>query len=75
MAEQLKELTQTAYPWAKWHNGRPWRVREGEDFDCTVPGFRQTLYSHAKVIGMRVVSVVPEEGVVEFQFSKGVARG
>ncbi len=48
------------YPWAEWCDGK-WHVAfEGDDFSCTVNGFRAGLRKRATVKGLRVkISTVP----------------
>lgn len=70
MAQQLDRLehARSKYDWPTWTNGRPWRAKAGRDFDCSVVGFRQTLYTHARKAGLRV-SIAVRGDAVDFQFS------
>lgn len=71
MAEVLQkfESNRGRYPWHDWADGRPWRARQGVDFDCSPNGFRSTVYNYAKANKMRVqVTVSQEDKTVTFQF-------
>lgn len=56
------------YDWKRWENGKPYRAVKGEDFDCTVKGFRAVLYGRAKRRGL-TVRVAIRGSQVDFQFS------
>lgn len=70
MAETIKKL-ESGYPWKSWTNGKAWRAKFDEDFTCTVAGFRNALYAHAKRNGLKVSCNEKPGCVVEFQFQKG----
>lgn len=70
MAKQIsKPTSKLKYPWDKWTNGKWWRVKAGEDFDCTVPGFRNNLYQEAARRQLSVSTQVHHDEV-EFCFSE-----
>ena len=57
------------YPWQDWTDGQTWEVAKGADFECTLNSFRNGLYSIAKNLGMKVVSMtVPEDESIRFRF-------
>lgn len=57
------------YDWATWMNGSVYRATQGEDFDCSPEGFKNTLYSKAWQNDRKVIVSLGDD-FVEFQFSK-----
>lgn len=72
MAVAIERLNSSrSYPWDQWMNGTAYRAEPGVDFDCTIPGFRSSLYTQAKEKGRKVESYIVEKDgkeYVEFQF-------
>jgi hypothetical protein len=60
------------YPWGEWTDGKLRRATKGEDFDCTVDGFRCSVYAHARNHGYiaQVCRVRDDENSVEFRLTK-----
>lgn len=71
MAVKLREFKSARhiYDWKRWTDGSVWQARHGEDFKCSVSGFRASLYSHAARFN-KIVQVAMKGEVVEFQFVK-----
>jgi hypothetical protein len=62
------------YPWAKWTDGRIYKAKQGEDFECELVNFVQGLRMHAArnfENQKRVrTSIDVDEKTVTFQFYK-----
>lgn len=69
-------VRKTHYPWARWTDGRPWRLRRGRQFAGTVDGMRSTLITHARSrdIAVAIVTRTADEAArdearyIHFQF-------
>lgn len=72
MSRVISEFS--AYPWDRWSDGKKRRIVRGKDFDATVSGMRATLRYQASQRGCRLVTRVPSDGVIEFQFVHKEAR-
>lgn len=71
MAEVLKKIEPSSYPWHQWEDGKAYRVKRGEDFDCTLDSFESLLYKRARDRGYKLTRTRNDEaGTVDFQFSK-----
>ena len=73
MAERIKQSEFSGlsrYPWSEWTDGTPWRAKKGEDFSCSLDGFRAGLYNRAKAMGVKVRARTSGESI-EFQFDTG----
>lgn len=74
MAEELDALTPVplgrppTYPWGDWMNGRPWRIRRGEDFDIEAQNMARVVRGHAYRNRVRATARVVDGDTVEFQF-------
>ena len=67
-AFKSQERQRPPYPWTKWMNGKPWRVRRGEDFTCKTDSFRSMLRSYASEAGLGVRTNQEDAETVVFQF-------
>lgn len=78
MAERIKEFSKDrrgrpqTYPWKEWADGGIWRVTYGQDFNCSMNGFRSALHRWAERHQMTVTVRCVDDGVVEFQFKREV---
>ena len=57
MAEPLDampKLTRSAYPWAEWLDGRPWKTTRGTDFTVSVHSFVAIVYQAGQRHGLQV---------------------
>lgn len=72
MAQAIKGFSKKRfkYPWDKWTDGKCYRAVKGTDFTCEPSGFRNTLYSKAHLLGIRVKVSWVTGNTVEFQFNK-----
>lgn len=66
----MSTVVRGRYPWKKWLNGKRHTAQLGKEFACTATGFKNTLYSKAKVEGCTVKVSEKPNGVVEFCFTK-----
>lgn len=57
------------YPWAKWTDGRIYRVRRKKHFWCRVDSFMAGLRKRAAVLGVKVTADSHGDEV-KFQFCK-----
>jgi hypothetical protein len=78
MAERVEDVSaprrRRYYPWDKWTDGAVWRAKQDEDFTCSPASFQTALHLRARQEGMSVATGSPEEGIIEFQFSKKDAK-
>lgn len=83
MAVRLPDYTPSRriYPWDKWADGSAWRAVMGEDFHCTIKGFRSALRAFADRNHQKVTANArwrerngEQIRVVEFRFSKPLPR-
>lgn len=83
MAERMKAPTielnpdwrYQRYDWEAWQDGGEWVARKGEDFLCSLDGFRSSLYTRATRTNMRVKAVVdPVHEEVRFRFYPDLPR-
>jgi hypothetical protein len=74
MAERVEDVSaprrRRYYPWDKWTDGSVWRAKQDEDFTCSPASFQTALHLRARQEGLSVATGSPEEGIIEFQFSK-----
>ena len=60
MADQLPTYAfhpgNARYDWDAWLNGKPWRLRRGQDFTCSPSSVRSSAHKAAKERGCRVLS-------------------
>ena len=56
------------YDWDTITDGYVWVARQGDDFDCTVSGFKALLRYQARKRGMKVKTKVENRNTVRFQF-------
>jgi hypothetical protein len=63
--------TKRRYPWPEWTNGRPWEIRQDEDYDVATENMRVNLHMKADSLGRKVrtkkISDEDGEGLI-FQF-------
>ena len=68
MPVQIEELPKTSrgktkkYDFAKLYDGKPWLIKQGEDFDCEVASIRQLIYREVAELGKSVRSTETEVG-------------
>jgi hypothetical protein len=76
MATRLKKWefsrsTQNNYPWDDWTDGGVWKLKKGEDFDCSFSSIRGAAYREGKKRGMGVRSeILVKEKAVVLQFTE-----
>lgn len=78
MAERLtnyqfqNDRRKQKYPWKEWADGSVWRVKQGEDFTCSIKSFRTGLALHARNNGLALKTRVDfeDDDVLIFQFSQ-----
>jgi hypothetical protein len=64
------------YNWEAWTNGKPWRLRQGEDFDVSVHSFRTQVTNYGNKHGLKVLTVEEDGGVLVIQaFRKDALDG
>lgn len=79
MATKLKSYTpkpntggrKPKYPWDKWFDGSPWRLRKGKDFDCTVSTMDDLARKAAAKRGHKVSVWKEGEEAVVIQVHEG----
>lgn len=49
------------YPWDEWLDGKPRRLRRGEDFACQVNSMRASFSKRAQKRGLFAVTAVEED--------------
>jgi hypothetical protein len=63
--------SQRKYPWRNWADGKPWEIRQGDDYDVTTENMRVNLHMKADTLCRKVqtrkISDDRGEGLV-FQF-------
>jgi hypothetical protein len=57
------------YPWADWCDGSVWKATKDADFQIRASMFRDSLYTRAANVGMKVRTSVVGDSVI-FQFYK-----
>ncbi len=69
MAQKLKKFEftssrvgQSTYDWGAWLDGSPWKLTEGDDFNCKVQTLLTLARSQAKRRGMVVKAQPVDEG-------------
>jgi hypothetical protein len=63
------------YPWSDWTDGQTWEVVGGEDFQCSVSSFRNGLYSIAKTMKLKVITMTLEDAEsIRFRFSESTVE-
>jgi hypothetical protein len=69
--DQAPKTTGRRYPWAEWTNGKPWEIRQVEDYDVATENMRVNLHMKADALGRKVrttkISDEDGEGLI-FQF-------
>jgi hypothetical protein len=58
-----------SYPWDDWTNGKPWEIRQGEDFSDKIPvrNFVSAMHAKASAKGMKCKTKT-SGGTILFQF-------
>ena len=72
MAERLTSLDRsrpTVYPWRRWTDCSPWRIRRGEDFEVSAESMAAQIRMRAAREGLSVFARCVDEEPVDFQFS------
>lgn len=71
MATALKsfDFMRGKYPWDEWSDGRPWRIRQGQDFDVSISAMRSVLYQRAARFDLSVKVSKTADCELTFQFS------
>lgn len=62
---------QPRYPYRSWADGRIWRLRPGDDFDCEPERFRELVYRWASRNHLSVLTRREPDGSVVVQFPPG----
>ena len=71
MARQIETFpnpTRFSYPWHEWANGDIWALTPGEDFTCSIPSMRATIFNFAEKQMLKArTRVVNGELIVQFK--------
>lgn len=72
MAEVLEEFDfrrrgESRYPWDQWFDGRIWKLKQGEDFKCSLNAFYYGAYRAAGKRGGKI-RLTKREDCIIFQF-------
>lgn len=71
MAERLTSLDRsrrTVYPWRRWTDCAPWRIRRGEDFEVSAESMAAQIRMRAAREGLTVFTRCVDVDTVDFQF-------
>lgn len=57
MAHVVQEdIEAPKYPWEEWTDGQTWILKQGEDFDCTIPSMRAIVHAKARELEQKVTT-------------------
>lgn len=59
-----REPRPSKYPWAKWLDGRTWKLTKGEDFLCSLASFADLVRKTAAARGLDVTVYTEDKAVV-----------
>lgn len=57
------------YPWPDWTDGKPRRLKQGEDFDATLESFRTMVHRKARDLNLKAHTKINEADTsIQVQF-------